>query len=332
MSSKDKLENDITNFLKNRDFNLESSIIDGMTLNGKLALSKYIYIGSDFWKYACIPNNVVDFGVDTRADMKLYHYTTNESFEKILSSKYFRIKSYKYMNDINEFKWASKIAVEYLSSIGANGEEIESFESKVKNPPYEYCYIWSFTQNNDSQNLFNTYGGKSGLALEFSLQNLMYKLAILNSHGKNTLDDLSYGDAYVFPMYVEYNKEKQKEYIYHVVHEWLMAYRSFDEAPSYMDEIMLICEKNMFLFNICFKNPLLYQEEEVRFLIIKIGEEKKLIDIEVDGVDYTKCPIDTDMINTVKIQTGNNINKYDIQQLLLKYHINAKIIKSELPY
>lgn len=332
MSDKFELEKELNDCLKNANLNLKESSIDNMSLQGKVAFFHYLYESSEFRKHSSIVENVHKFAIDTSNDIKIYHYTTNESLKNILDSKYFRIKSYNYMNDTNEFKWASIIAVKHLSSIGADKHEIEAFENKVKKPPFKYCYIWSFTENSDSQNLFGSYGNKSGLALEFSLQNIMRKLSTINANGKNDLDDFSQGDGYVFPLHVEYNKKVQEEYVYAVADEWLRAYRSFEDNPNYMAKIMLICEKNMFMFNLCFKNPLLYQEEEVRFLIIKVGKERNVIDLEVDGIDYTKCPIDTNMINTIKIQTGNDISELDLKRLLSKYNLNTKIIRSELPY
>lgn len=300
---------------------------------GKVALVNWYDEESNFHKYADIKNNIHHFGINTDSHMMIYHYTTVDSLEKILNSGYFRIKASDYMNDPDEFRWASKVGLSHLKEYGANHEELMAFNNMINTQPFKDSYIWSFTKNEDSQNLFNVYGDKSGVAIGFDLSDVMVLLASHNSNGKQDLLQLKSGDAFTFPLKVEYRKSEQEKYIYPVVEEWLYAYRTFKSDPYDMKQIMLCCSKNMFLFNMVFKNPVLRQEEELRFVVIRIGNGQRNPEIEVNGIPYTKCQVTRNLMKSVKLQTNNSCSIDQMKKLLNKYECNNTTVnKSNIPY
>lgn len=306
-------------------------MIKKLSYSGKRALVDLYNPNSEFHKHGDIVSNVLQFGLNTNKNTTLYHYTSVSSLKKILESRYFRIKASSFMNDPDEFQWASTLSKEVLSNIGASADEIYAFNKMIDSQPFKDAYIWSFTKNGDSQNLFATYGNKDGVALEFNLPTVMKTLAQHNSHGKNSLQDFKNGDAYTFPLKVEYNEKVQKSYLEPIVLEWLLSFRAFKEDTFDMKNIMLSCSKNIFLFNMAFKNSLLYQEEEIRFVVLYIGESN-IPELEINGIPYTKCELKNNLIRSVKLQKGNKHNKTEIAALLKKINNHIQVLDSNLPY
>ncbi|MCW4399794.1 hypothetical protein LDJ81_12470 [Lentilactobacillus parabuchneri] len=300
--------------------------------HGKQAIVDYYNENSDFHQHADISNNVYKFGVNTDIHTKIYHYTTFSSLKQILSSKYFRLKPSDLMNDPNDFRWASKLGKDILADNGANNTEIDKYEGMINSQPFKDSYVWSFTENGESQALFNVYGNKEGLSLEFDLPDVMRILATHNAHGKESLKDFTDGDAYTFPLKIEYNKTIQEQYIKPVVLEWLAAFRSYEKDPIDMKEIMLNCSQNMFLFNMAFKDPLLYQEEEIRFVVLRISQLERDPELIIRGVPYTICELTNDLIKSIKIQTGNSLKINEASSSIKKLGYNIEILNSALPY
>lgn len=323
---------DYLNSLMTNDVPLEvQGMIKNLSYSGKRALVDLYNPNSKFHKHGDINSNVLQFGLNTNSNTTLYHYTSVSSLEKILESGYFRIKASGFMNDPDEFKWASTLSKEILSNIGASDEEIDAFNKMIDSQPFKDAYIWSFTKNSDSQSLFATYGNKDGVALEFSLPMIMKTLAQRNSHGKKLLQDFEKGDAYTFPLKVEYNEKIQKSYLEPITLKWLLSLRAFKEDPFDMKNIMLTCSQNISLFNMAFKNPLLYQEEEIRFIVLYIGESN-IPELEINGIPYTRCELKDNLIRSVKLQKGNKYNKTKIADLLKKTNNHIQVMDSNLPY
>lgn len=307
-------------------------MVMSLTYEGKKALVDFYDEKSEFHKYADIERNVYNFGVNTDSNMMIYHYTTVKSLQKILASGYFRLKATDYMNDPDEFKWASKLGKIHLEKLGATEDELIAFSKMNIAQPFNDSYIWSFTKNGDSQNLFNVYGDSSGVSLGFSLKDVMTVLASHNSNGKQRLTEFKDGDAYTFPLQVEYDEKIQKNYVFPVVEEWLYAYRSYKKDPYDMNEILLRCSKNIFLFNMVFKNPVLCQEEELRFVVLRIGKDRRNPEFELNGVPYTKCPIAKNFIQSIRLQTGSSYSIDQIKDILNEYEQNSLIYRSKIPY
>lgn len=236
------------------------------------------------------------------------------------------------MNDPDEFRWASKLAIKYLENYKATSEEIISFKRMVDNQPFHDAYIWSFSKNDDSETLFHVYGGNEGVTLELGEKNVMNMLATHNSHGKRSLDQFGLGDAYTFPLNVLYNEQKQRNYIEPLVQEWLDTYRGLKDDPGDMKEILTLCSKNISLFNMAFKNPKLFHEEEFRFVSLRRNDGTIPPELKVNGVPFINCEFAPEFIQSVTLSPTCDISEGEVRDVIRKYKLSADVRKSTLPY
>lgn len=236
------------------------------------------------------------------------------------------------MNDPDEFQWASKLAIAYLKKYGATTEEIKKFKQMIENQPFHDAYIWSFSKNNDSETLFHVYGGNEGIALELGEKDVMDMLSSHNSHGKNSLDQFALGDAYTFPLNVLYDAQKQKSYIEPLVQEWLDAYRGLRKDPDDTTEILILCSKNIALFNMVFKNPRLFHEEEFRFVSLRKNDGTVSPELKINGVPYINCEFVPKYIQSVTLSPVCNVSLKEVRAVIKRYKLSADVRNSKLPY
>jgi hypothetical protein len=204
-----------------------------------------------------------------------------------------------------------------------------------ENSPFNDLYVWSFTKNRTSQTLFGNYSGnKNGVALKFKVKDIQRTLACRFSNGKNDLSHFSVGDAYVFPLQATYDKGVQREYLFPIIKEWLFAQRCLDKDSFDMYQILLVCMKSIKLFAMCFKNPLLRQEEEIRFIVANINSDKLMHpDLSINNVPFVKVGIGDDLIKEAILQTGNSVSITDLKNIFNENGIyNVEVSQSELPY
>lgn len=299
---------------------------------GKRAIVNYHDPYSNFHKHADIVINIHTFGENAEENTSLFHYTTISSLNSILESGYFRIKQANFMNDPDEFQWASKLAIAYLKKYGATTEEIKKFKQMIENQPFHDAYIWSFSKNNDSETLFHVYGGNEGIALELGEKDVMDMLSSHNSHGKSSLDQFALGDAYTFPLNVLYDAQKQKSYIEPLVQEWLDAYRGLKKDPDDMKAILILCSKNIALFNMAFKNPKLLHEEELRFVSLRKNDGTVSPELKVNGVSYINCEFVPKYIQSVTLSPVCNVGLKEVKAVIKRYKLSADVRNSKLPY
>lgn len=322
--------------IKNKNIPIDVlRMIDNLPSYGKEALDNSMNENSDFSKSSSIQNFFNNFSYDTFSKDSFYHYTTIDSLKKIINSKIWLIKQINFMNDPKEFKYTVELGIGYLEELGANIQEIEYFKNTFENSPFNDLYIWSFTKNGNSQTLFGNYSGnKNGVALKFNVNDIQKILAYRFSNGKEDLNHFSTGDAYVFPLRATYDKDAQREYLFPIMKEWLFARRCVDKDPVDMQQIILICMKSIKLFAMCFKNPLLRQEEEIRFIIANINTDKLMHpDLRINNVPFVKVNIDKDLIKGAILQTGNSIPVEEVENIFIKNGFNdVDVSCSELPY
>ncbi|WEB18304.1 hypothetical protein [Staphylococcus haemolyticus] len=77
--------------------------VQSMNKDGMQLLNDYYDENSNFYQRAQPKLIANEFYADPNKLKKLYHYTTYEAFEKILSSSTFLIESIHYMNDNKEY-------------------------------------------------------------------------------------------------------------------------------------------------------------------------------------------------------------------------------------
>lgn len=332
MHDKDYIDSYLNGLLTDDVSKATRLMIANLNDNGKRAIVNYHDPRSAFHKHADIVINVRTFGENAEDDTSLFHYTTVSSLDSILKSGYFRIKQADFMNDPDEFRWASKLAIEYLENYKATSKEINNFKQMVENQPFHEAYIWSFSKNDDSETLFHVYGGNEGIALELGEKDVMNMLATHNSHGKRSLDQFGLGDAYTFPLNVLYNAQKQRSYIEPLVQEWLDAYRGLKNDPDDMKEILTLCSKNIALFNMAFKNPKLFHEEEFRFVSLRRNDGTIFPELKINGVSFINCEFDSKYIQSVTLSPRCDASEEEVRTIIRKYKSSADVRKSTLPY
>lgn len=298
---------------------------------GKATLEKYLNPCSLFHKYGDFKSNAKKSILNLSEDLSVYHYTTISSLKKIMAANYFRISSTDQMNDKDEFQWASKLAQKALRYLNATPDEIDVFNRQVQHRFYSTSYLWSFTQNPDSQPLFLEYGKGEGVAIELNAQNVMHALVHENGHGKESLLDYTNIEGYTTCLKVEYDLNVQNKHINSIIGEWLMALRCYKQDEDDMLQIMGTCLMNIELLNYFFKNPLLRHEEEVRFIVLQ--KETNSQNSHKENNKYCiHCPIHHQFINSIKVKTNNESTVEMVKSLVHGFDNYVKVTKSSLPY
>lgn len=247
-------------------------MIGMLSKDGREALNSLWDKDSIFWKHAQRVEIASKFWANPEKYRNLFHYTSQQGMKSILNSHTFRIGSQYFMNDPEENIYVSKLAEDILKrNERATTQEIDDFHKDFRRVKLD-TYIWSFTANDHSQAL-SRYGD---FALEFENQKLQEELVNHFDSNVQNFSEYKVGNCYVFPLKVEYNETVQREYVGAVIHTWLSAYRNLPIDPYDMNEIINDCYKALGLFCMCFKNPLLRQEEEIRFVLLRKGNDNKL--------------------------------------------------------
>jgi len=303
-------------------------MINRLSLEGKRALNSMYDEDSDFFKHAQPVKLADKFFADPKKYPVLYHYTDFNGLNGILSSKSFRIGSQYYMNDPNENIYVFKLAKEYLVNNNVANDEIDFFKNDYHREQFD-PYIWSFTYNDHSEALL-AYGD---FALEFYNQELENNLVIQLNPGIDDFNQMCNGNSYVFPLKVEYNVKIQKEYIKSVMRTYLGAVRNLNIDPYDMYEVIKDCYAALNFFGLCFKNPILYQEEEIRFVVFRRNDNNTLCPNElVNGRPTVIFPFSLDLIKKI-IYSRNIVKLNSVKKLLKSVDLDTTLLeKTKLPY
>ncbi|WP_210128617.1 MULTISPECIES: hypothetical protein [unclassified Staphylococcus] len=303
--------------------------VQSMSKEGMQLLNDYCDVNSNFYQRVQPELIANEFYANPQKIKNLYHYTTYEAFEKILSSSTFLIGSIHYMNDDKEIKYVYELMKEELKLLGAPNDIILKLEELNTILPND-VYVWSFSENDYSQALSN-YGD---IALGFDSQGVMEQLASYYSKGKKTLDEYTVGNAYVFPVKVEYDYEVQSKYIKALAHAWLVAHDNFKYDPDDMEEIIGSVVQALHFFSLLFKNPYLRQEEEIRYIIFNINEDNLLNpELYMNNKPFASCKITNEILKEVIINPNSEKNLEEVENSLNKQGFtNALVNLSKLPY
>ncbi|MFU0761790.1 hypothetical protein [Staphylococcus pasteuri] len=304
-------------------------IVKSMNSEGMQLLNDYYDKNSNFYQRAQPELIANEFYADPNKFKKLYHYTSYESFEKILTSSTFLIGSIHYMNDDKEVKYVYDMMKSELEELGAPLYIIYKIEELSSILPVD-VYIWSFSENDYSQALLN-YGD---IALGFDSQGVMEQLASYYSKGKKTLDDYTVGNAYVFPVRVEYDYEVQSKYIKTLAHAWLVAHDNLKFDPYDMNEIIESVVQALHFFSLFFKRRYLRQEEEIRYIILNINEGNKLNpEMYMNNKPFTSCKLTDEMLKEVVINPNSRKSLDEVKDILEKNDFTNTLVNlSKLPY
>ncbi|TPR25097.1 hypothetical protein DY102_01335 [Apilactobacillus timberlakei] len=259
----------------------------------------------------------------------LYHYTNLESFKKILSSSQFYIGSIYSMNDPMERKYTYKMATNILKNMGATQLELNVFYEDYKSYLPD-AYVLSFSANSSSQALSN-YGN---VAIKFDNKSLQSCLAL--QYTKPKFKNMVDGDGYVFPLKVEYDNEIQKTYITPIIEQWLYTFRGLkDTYNSFALEIRQECLTTLLLDSLCLKNSLLYQEEEIRYVILKRNSLNNSInpDKNINGRPFCVADFSKDMFKEIILSHKVEKHLKEIKDILKSNGFNNTAVKiTNLPY
>ena len=303
--------------------------VQSMNKDGMQLLNDYYDENSNFYQRAQPELIANKFYADPSKIKNLYHYTTYKKKKKILSSSTFLIGSIHYMNDDKEIKYVYELMKKELKLLEAPNDIILKLEELNTILPDD-VYVWSFSENDYSQALSN-YGD---IALGFDSQGIMEQLASYYSKGKKTLDEYTVGNAYVFPVKVEYDYEVQSKYIKALAHAWLVAHDNFKYDPDDMEVIIGSIVQALHFFSLVFKNPYLRQEEEIRYIIFNINEDNLLKpELYMNSKPFTTCRLTHEMLKEVIINPKSQKNLNDVSTMLNREGFTRTSVNmSKLPY
>lgn len=262
---------------------------------------------------------------------KLYHYTDQRGLKGIIKSHEIRLNNIFMMNDNEEIQYTLKLCIEWLKNQGFK-HMILDFKDFFNSFSNFNAYIMSFSENDTSQALQN-YGD---YALSFKNKDIQKMLVTGSIPQQKRKEKCSFSDlnAFSFPLKVVYNKKTQMEYISNVMNAWVSSFKCIRYDLNDMLEIMTYCVKAIFLFSLCFKNPILYQEEEIRFVTLFFDNQGKLkINYNTDGKNYVSFPFQTEILKSVVLSRKAKLTSNDVNRLLKNNQFNNTEVKiTKLPY
>lgn len=304
-------------------------MLESLDINAQRLLADHYDENSNYYRRVQPVNIAYTFGIDPVKQPLLYHYTDLNSLKEIIKSHKFFIGRYADMNDKNEKKYTYNLFKNVLKKSGATNNELNVFNEDIAKPAFDY-YIMSLTYNKNSQSLAN-YGD---IAIQFRTQDIQTHLA-----NKITppyfYKELHPGDGLVYPLKVLYNRKEQLNYVNTIMKAWLTAFRNKDRDYFDMSQIRNEVLQALEIYSQCFKNPILYQEEEIRFVVVKVITEEQPIMPDLYFHDKPKIilPIEPDMIDTIIVSHNLEDKMNLITQLLSSYGFNnTKIKLTDLPY
>lgn len=311
----------------------EKEILRTLPNQGKVAINNFFDENSNIGSSAYLHRVLSKTSFQPNENELLYHYTTSDSVKKILKSRTWLIKQKSFMNDPKEFSYTIDLAKDILRNLEANTDDIAAFGDSFKRVPISDSYIWSFTKNKSSQTLFGNYSGnKNGVALGLNSKEVQDVLCLHFLHGKSDPNSIAEGEAFPIALRVVYDEKVQRNYLKPLVEEWLLAYKNLESMPSCQRDICATCLTFISYFALLFKNPLLRQEEEIRFVITYKGD-KDYSERVINNVPYVKCEISPNIVREAILQTGNPMKVSELEDLFKECGFNdVKVFRSELPY
>ncbi|MCP9329101.1 hypothetical protein [Liquorilactobacillus satsumensis] len=303
--------------------------VESLDKLGKEALNAYYDENSDFYRHARTEALIKKFYANPEEITYLYHYTSYETLKKIVSGQKFFLGSIHHMNDVQEMTYTLQLLEKEFMQLDAPQPLLNELKAMKNKLPWD-VYIWCFSENDHSQSLSN-YGE---IALGLKNQNVMNTLATHFSEGAETLADFSPGNAYVFPLKVEYNLQTQTEYIKPIAKVWVSAYKNLCKDPEDMKSLILDCVQAVYLCSLCFKSRYLRQEEEIRYLVIKINENHDLNpDFYLNHKPFVSCELKPAILDKVILSKKIATKLDEIRDFLHDNKFDStKIESTKLPY
>lgn len=304
-------------------------MLESLDIDAQRLLADH-YDGSSSYYRRVQPENIAHtFGVDPIKYPLLYHYTDLNALKAIVRSRSFLIGRYTNMNDKTEKKYAYNLFKNVLQKSGATSDELNVFNNDINKIAFDY-YIMSLTHNKNSQAL-SKYGD---IAIQFKTQDIQDHLAakITPSYFYKKLNP---DDGLVYPLRILYNHREQLNYINTIMHAWLTAFRNEDRDRPDMRQIRSEVLKALALYSQCFKNSVLYQEEEIRFVVVKAITQDNTVmpDLYFHNKPKITLPIEPKMIDTIIVSHNLENQMNNISQMLRSFGFsNTQVKLTDLPY
>lgn len=302
-----------------------------LNLLGKEALNSYYDKSSFFYKNAQPGNLAHNFFASPKEYPDLYHYTQSKSLESILKSKNFLIGSIDEMNDTEEMKHTLDMCCKCLSSLKATSDEKNKFRIEFIATMIRFdAYVWSFNPNGNSMAM-ERYGD---VALGFSNQEVQERLTERFTPMNLFEGYLKQGDAFVFPLRVNYDQEYQLDYLFPIVKVALACIQNMKVDPFDMKQVLKDSMAALYLLALCFKRYEIREENEVRFLILRVVTDGiTQEDLLFNNRRMVKIGIDDKFLRSIIINHDWDGKEKIFSDMVRKHgFINTKIKKTAIPY
>lgn len=246
--------------------------IEKLSTEGKLVIASVFNPESHFAKHMDINSFISDFSAAPSQYPDLYHHTSEEGFKGIITSHREMITSQYYMNDPRENVYVTELALDYLRKDTRLSEsDLNTFDISFHQTILD-IYVWSFTNNEHSKTLATPEYGN--FVLHFKNEKLQKDMEFQLNKKHVDMYNLPYLGDRVFPLKVEYDLDKQQEYVESVMETWKNAYLSYKNdkdagMSSTMLNVMSKCYIALALCSLCFKDDNWKNEKEIRYVVIR---------------------------------------------------------------
>ncbi|UQS85666.1 hypothetical protein MOO46_03705 [Apilactobacillus apisilvae] len=301
-------------------------IYDSLNQYGKSALNSITDENSDYQKHSH-DHIYKHFYINAHDIGEIYHYTSIGALKNIVKTKLFYVGYIHSMNDPLEVRYTYRVAIKYLQQLGATKDEIKIFINDYQNINYD-SYVWSFSPNRNSQALAN-YGD---VALGFDSQKIQKKLS--DQYTCPNFKRMEEGYGYVFPLKVEYDQNVHQEFIQPIIQEWLNSYRGLNGIwNSVARDIQNKCLSSLFLLSLCFKRQILWQEEEIRYVIVKPKSNHFDASALVSDRPISLAKINPNILREVILSRNSESRKQEVKDILNDNGFaKTKVKITDLPY
>ncbi|TPR24683.1 hypothetical protein DY120_05235 [Apilactobacillus micheneri] len=301
-------------------------IYDSLNQYGKSALNSITDEQSDYRTHS---HDIIykRFYINAHDIGEIYHYTSISALKNIVQTKLFYVGYIHSMNDPLEVRYTYRVAIEYLKQLDATKAEIDAFINDYQHNNFD-SYVWSFSPNRNSQALGN-YGD---VALGFDSQKIQQKLSA--QYTSPDFQHMGEGYGYVFPLKVEYNQKTHKAFIMPIIKEWLDAYRGLRGVwNSVAIDIRKRCLSSLFLLSLCFKRQILWQEEEIRYVIVKPKSNHFDASALVSDRPISLAQINPNILREVVLSRNSEGRKQEVKDILTDNGFSKTKVKiTDLPY
>lgn len=212
------------------------------------------------FKYLNFIAFIARFGVDlTKQPYNyLYHYLFKNDLIKILNSQEYYIGNQNDMNDPQESNFAMQRMRVWLNDKNKQFDLIDNqFQNMFYRRPYQ-TYLWSFTTNRNSQAM-QRYGDTVIRVNSGLIYDDLQKSCDEFREGQKDVVPLT--PPLLIPIKVCYDNNIINEYTDYLAEIFTESYKKNNQAG--MQEVVDYLK----FYSMVFKNPLLKEEEEIRFII-----------------------------------------------------------------